>query len=326
MHKLRAMAKGLALATGVIAALAQGAVLAQAFPTKPVKLIVTYPPGGSSDLLGRVFGQKLSELWGQPVIVESRPGAAGSIGMDYAAKQAPDGYTFVIGNIGPAAVNPLLTKVPYNVERDFVALSLIATGPNILVVNPNVPAKSLGELTDLAKSSEGKLNYGTSGPGSISHLSGEMFRILAGIKAVEVPYKGGILGVQDLVAGHIQYIFSDSLPAMQFIKSGRIRALCVTSSGRSPITPDLPPCAEAVPGLVAINWWGVFVPAGTPKAVLDKFHADIVKVMQGEDVKKQFADLGVDAVSSTPEEFAAFIRADVAKYAKLIKEAGIKIE
>lgn len=326
MHKLMVMAKGLALAAGLIAALFQGGVLAQTFPTKPVKLIVTYPPGGSSDLLARVFGQKLSELWGQPVIVESRPGAAGSIGMDFAAKQAPDGYTFVIGNIGPAAVNPLLTKVPYNVERDFVALSLIATGPNILIVNPNVPANSLRELTDLAKSSAGKLNYGTSGPGSISHLSGEMFKNLTGIYAVEVPYKGGILAVQDVVAGHIEYVFSDSLPAMQFIKSGRVRALCITGSERSPITPELPPCAEAVPGLVALNWWGVFMPAGTPKAILDKFHADIVKVMQGGEVKKQFADLGVNAVSSTPEEFVSFMRADVAKYAKLIKEAGIKIE
>lgn len=326
MRKLMVMAKGLAFATGLIAALFTGVALAQTFPTKPVKLIVTYPPGGSSDLLARVFGQKLSELWGQAVIVESKPGAAGSIGMDFAARQAPDGYAFVIGNIGPAAVNPLLTKVPYNMERDFVALSLIATGPNILIVNPNVPAKSLRELTDLAQSNAGKLNYGTSGPGSISHLAGEMFKNLTGIKAVEVPYKGGILGVQDLVAGHIQYIFSDSLPAMQFIRSGRVRALCVTGSERSPITPDLPPCAETVPGLVALNWWGVFMPAGTPKAIQDKFHADIVKVMQDGDLKKRFADLGVDAVSSTPEQFVSFIRADVAKYAKLIKEAGIKVE
>jgi tripartite-type tricarboxylate transporter receptor subunit TctC len=276
--------------------------------------------------MARVFGQKLGELWGQTVIIESKPGAAGSIGMDYAAKQAPDGYSFVVGNIGPAAVNPLLTKVPYDVERDFIPISLISTGPNILIVNPNVPAKSLRELTDLAKSSAGKLNYGTSGPGSISHLAGEMFKNLTGVKAVEVPYKGGILGVQDLVAGHIQYLFSDSLPAMQFIRSGRARALCVTSAERSPITPDLPPCAEAVPGLVAVNWWGVFMPTGTPKAITDKFHADIVKVMQDAEVKKKFADLGVDAVSSTPEQFAAFMRAETAKYAKLIKDAGIKVE
>src|SRR5205807_2650895 len=184
-----------------------GGALAQQYPTKPVKLIVTYPPGGSSDLLARVFGQKLSEIWGQPVLVESKPGAAGSIGMDYAAKQANDGYSFVVGNIGPAAVNPLLSKVPYDVERDFVA-------------------------------------------------------------------------------GHIQYIFSDSLPAMQFIKAGRARALCVTGSERSPITPELPPCAEAVPGLVAVNWWGVFMPAGTPKAVTEKFHADLVKAIQDAEVKK----------------------------------------
>jgi tripartite-type tricarboxylate transporter receptor subunit TctC len=276
--------------------------------------------------MARVFGQKLSEVWGQPVIVESKPGAAGSIGMDFAAKQAPDGYTFVVGNIGPAAVNPLLTKVPYDVERDFVAISLISTGPNILIVNPNVPVKSLAELTELAKSSAGKLNYGTSGPGSISHLAGEMFKNITGINAVEVPYKGGILGVQDLVAGHIQYIFSDSLPAMQFIKAGRLRALCVTGAERSPIMPELPPCAETLPGLVALNWWGVYLPAGTPKPILDKVHADVVKVMQDAEVKKKFADLGVDAVSSTPEQFTAFMRAETAKYAKLIKEAGIKVE
>ena len=326
MQELMALARVLALATALIAALFPSGALAQAYPSKPVRLIVTYPPGGSSDLMARVFGQKLSEVWGQPVIVESKPGAAGSIGMEFAARQAPDGYTFVVGNIGPAAVNPLLTKVPYDVERDFVAVSLISMGPNILVVNPNVAAKSLGELTELAKSNAGKLNYGTSGPGSISHLAGEMYKNLTGVNAVEVPYKGGILSVQDLVAGHIQYLFSDSLPAMQFIKSGRLRALCVTGAERSPITPDLPPCAEAVPGLVAVNWWGVFLPAGTPKAILDKFHTDMVKVLQDAEVKKRFADLGVDAVSSTPEQFTAFIRSEMAKYAKLIKEAGIKVQ
>ncbi len=320
------MHKPLAAAFAACAALVAGLALAQSYPVKPVKLIVTYPPGGSSDLLARVFGQKLSEVWGQPVIVESKPGAAGSIGMDYAAKQTNDGYSFVVGNIGPAAVNPLLSKVPYDVERDFVAVSLIATGPNILIVNPGVKANSLRELTDLAKSSSGKLNYGTSGPGSISHLAGAMYTNITGVKATEVPYKGGILGVQDLVAGHIQYIFSDSLPAMQFIKAGRARALCVTGPERSPITPELPPCAEAVPGLVAVNWWGVFMPTGTPKAITEKFHADLVKAMQDAEVKRKFADLGVEAVYSTPEQFAAFIKSEMAKYAKLIKEAGIKVE
>ena len=320
------MKRLLVLIFGLTGALLASAALAQAWPGKPVKLIVTYPPGGSSDLLARVFGAKLSEVWAQPVVVESKPGAAGSIGMDYAAKQANDGYSFVVGNIGPAAVNPLLSKVPYNVERDFVAISLIATGPNVLIVHPGVPAKSLRELTDYAKSSSGKLNYGTSGPGSISHLAGAMYTNLTGIKATEVPYKGGILGVQDLVAGHIQYIFSDSLPAMQFIKAGRARALCLTGAERSPIMPDLPPCAEAVPGLVAVNWWGVYMPAGVHKSITDKFHTDLVKVMQDEEVKRKFADLGVEAVYSTPEQFVAFMKSETAKYTKLIKDAGIKVE
>ncbi len=318
------MQRLLVTALGFGAALLAAGAVAQTYPTKPVKLIVTYPPGGSSDLMARVFGQKLGEIWGQTVIIESKPGAAGSIGMDFAAKQAPDGYSFVVGNLGPAAVNPLLSKVPYNVERDFAAISLISTGPNILVVNPSVPAKSLRELTEYAKASAGKLNYGTSGPGSVSHLTGAMYLNITGIKATEVPYKGGGLAMPDVVAGHIQYIFSDSLPAMGFIKSGRVRALCVTGPERSSVLPEVPPCAESVPGLVAVNWWGVFMPVGTPKAITTKFHADLVKVMQDAHVKAEFAKLGVEAVHSTPEEFVAFMKSETAKYSKLIKEAGIK--
>ena len=311
---------------GLCASLLSVSALAQAYPAKPVKLVVTYPPGGSSDLMARVFGQKLSEIWGKPVIVESKPGAAGSIGMEYAARQPNDGYSFVIGNIGPAAVNPLMTKVPYDVERDFVAISLIATGPNVLIVNPGVPAKSFRELIDLAKSNSGKLNYGSSGPGSVSQLAGEMLKILAGVQAVEVPYKGGILAVQDLVAGHLQFMFADSLPSMQFIKAEKARPLCVTSPERSQLVPDLPPCAETLPGLVAISWWGVFMPAGVPKTILDKFHVDLVTALQDADVKRKFAELGVDAVHDTPEEFVAFIKSETAKYAKLIKEVGIRAE
>jgi len=313
-----------AIAVGLTGGLFAAGAIAQSYPTKPVKLIVTYPPGGSSDLMARVFGHKLGEVWGQTVIIESKPGAAGSIGMDFAAKQAPDGYSFVVGNLGPAAVNPLLSKVPYDVQRDFVAISLISTGPNILIVNPSVPAKSLRELTEHAKASAGKLNYGTSGPGSVSHLTGAMYLNITGIKATEVPYKGGGLAMPDVVAGHIHYIFSDSLPAMAFIKSGRVRALCVTGPERSPILPEVPPCAESVPGLVAVNWWGVFMPAGTPKAITTKFHADLVKVMQDGHVKAEFAKLGVEAIHNTPEQFVAFMKSESAKYAKLIKEAGIK--
>jgi tripartite-type tricarboxylate transporter receptor subunit TctC len=317
----------LVVMAGLAAALVAGAVLAQPYPSKPVKLIVTYPPGGSSDLMARILAQKLTDAWGQPVVVESKPGAAGSIGMDYAKRESPDGYSFVIGNLGPVTVNPLLSKVPYDSERDFVPVSLIATGPNILVVNPNTPVKTLGELIEYARANPGKVNFGSSGPGSVAHLSGEMFKNLANLDITHIAYKGGILSVQDLVAGHVQMVFSDALPAMQFIKSGRLRALAVTGSERSPFVPEIPTCVESgMPGLVAVNWWGVLLPAGTPKAVVQKFHADIVRVMKDADLKERFAQLGVDAVSSSPEEFAAFMRAEAVKYARLIKEANIKVD
>ena len=315
------------LVIALVAGLAAGAALAQSYPPKSVKLIVTYPPGGSSDLMARILGQKLSELWGQPVIVESKPGAAGSIGMDYAKRESPDGYSFVIGNLGPVTVNPLLSKVPYDSEHDFVPVSLIATGPNILVVNPGMPVKTLGELVEYARANPGKVNFGSSGPGSVAHLSGEMFRNLAKLDITHIAYKGGILSVQDLVAGHVQMVFSDALPAMQFIKSGRLRALAVTGSERSPFVPDIPTCAESgMPALVAINWWGVLMPVGTPRAIVQKFHADIVKVMKDADLKERFAQLGVDAVSSSPEEFAALMKAEAVKYAKLIKDADIHVD
>ena len=216
------------------------ASLAQTFPTKPVKLIVTYPPGGSSDLMSRVYGAKLADLWGQQVIIESKPGAAGSIGMDFAAKQPNDGYTFVVGNLGPVAVNPLLSKVPYNIEKDFIAVSMISTGPNVLVVRTDSEFKSLNDIIAYARKNPGKLNYGTSGPGSVSHLSSEMLKNGQKVEAVEVAYKGGVLAIQDLLGGQIQYIFSDSLPAMAHIKAGKLRALCVTGSQRYELLPEPP--------------------------------------------------------------------------------------
>jgi tripartite-type tricarboxylate transporter receptor subunit TctC len=317
----------LVLVFGVIAALLGSAALAQTYPSKPVRLIVTYPPAGSSDLMARILGQKLSELWGQPVIVENKAGAAGSIGMDYAAHQAPDGYSFLIGNLGPTVVNPILSKVPFDVERDFIPVSLIATGPNILVVNPNTPVSTLGELIAYARANPGKLNFGSGGSGSVAHLSGEMFKSQAHVDIVHVPYKGGILSVNDLLAGNVQLVFSDALPVMQHIRAGKLRALAVTSPERSPLAPEIPTCVESgLPGLVAVNWWGVLLPAGTPKAIADKFHADLVKVMQDPEVKAKFSSLGVDAVSGTPEQFGTYMKSETAKYAKLVKEAGIRAE
>ena len=302
-----------------------GTAAAQSWPTKPVKLIVTYPPGGSSDLMSRVYGAKLGELWGQQVVIESKPGAAGSIGMDFAAKQPNDGYTFVVGNLGPVAVNPLLSKVPYNIEKDFVAVSMISTGPNVLVVRTDAPFQSLKEVIAFAKANPGKLNYGTSGPGSVSHLSSEMLKNITKVDAVEVAYKGGVLAVQDLLGGQINFIFSDSLPAMQHIRAGKLRALCVTGTQKYELLPEPPPCQNDAPGLVAVNWWGVLFPAGTPRPIEQKLNEDTVKALADPDVKKRFADLGVEAVSSTPEHFAGFIKEEMAKYAKLIKEANIKV-
>jgi tripartite-type tricarboxylate transporter receptor subunit TctC len=319
--------KPLVFLFGLVATLLGSAVLAQTYPSKPVRLIVTYPPAGSSDLMARILGQKLSELWGQPVLVENKAGAAGSIGMEYAAHQAPDGYSFVIGNLGPAVVNPILSKVPYEVERDFVPVSLIATGPNILVVNPKTPARNLGELMAYARANPGKLNFGSGGSGSVAHLSGEMFKSLAHVDIVHVPYKGGILSVNDLLAGHVQIVFSDALPVMQHIRAGTLRALAVTGPERSALAPEIPTCVESgLPGLVAVNWWGVLLPAGTPKGIAEKFRADLIKVMQDPEVKEKFATLGVEAVISTPAEFGAYIKSETAKYAKLIKDAGIKGE
>lgn len=302
-----------------------GTAFAQSWPAKPVKLIVTYPPGGSSDLMSRVFGAKLGELWKQQVIVESKPGAAGSIGMDFASRQAPDGYTFVVGNLGPVAVNPLLSRVPYSIDKDFVPVSMLSTGPNVLVVRTDSPFKSLTSIIGYARVNPGRLNYGTSGPGSVSHLSSEMLKNITRVQAVEVPYKGGGLALQDLLGGQIDFIFSDALPAMGHLRAGKIRALCMTGPKKFELLPDLPPCAEAAPGLVAVNWWGVLMPAGTPRPIVDKFNQDMVKAMADPDVKNRFADLGVEAVSSTQAQFAAFIKAEQGKYTKLIKEANIKV-
>ena len=300
---------------------------AQNFPNKPVKLVVTYPAGVSSDLMARIMGQKLSELWGQPVIIESKPGAAGSIGMEFAARQPADGYTFVVGNLGPASVNPLISKVPYNMEKDFIPVSLTATGPNILAVPAASPFKNLNDLLTAARNKPDSLNFGTSGPGSMAHLGGELIMRQANIKMTGVPYKGGGLAVNDLLAGQIDMMVSDALPVSQHIKSGRLRALAITSAKRSPMTPDIPTFAEAgLPGLVAVNWWGVFLPAGTPKPVVDAYSSALAKIMANPDLKERFAGLGVEALATSQDEFKAFLASENAKYSKLIADNNIKAE
>jgi tripartite-type tricarboxylate transporter receptor subunit TctC len=310
-----------------VTALAPMTAQAQKFPDRPVKFIVPYPVGGSSDLMARVMGQKLSEYWGQPVVIESKPGAAGSIGMEYTARQPADGYTFIVGNLGPAAVNPLITKVPYNMEKDFIPVSLIATGANILVVNANSPYKTLGQLVSAARGKPGTLTFGTSGPGSMSHLAGEMIMRQAKVKMNPINYKGGGQALNDLLAGHIDMIVSDALPASQFIKSNKVRPLAITSAQRSKLFPSIPTFAEGgVQGLVADNWWGFYLAAGTPKAIVDSYHAALGKVMSDPELVKHFNDLGVDARFTSQEEFRQFLAAETAKYAKLVADNGIKGE
>ena len=302
-------------------------VLAQAFPNKPVRLIVTYPPGGSSDLMGRLMSKKLSELWGQPVIVENKGGAAGSIGMDFAARQAPDGYSFVLGNFGPALVNPLMSKVSYSMEKDFIPISLTASGPNVLVVPANSPYKNLQELLDAAKAKPNSLNFGTSGPGSMSHIATEMIMRQTGIQMTHVPYKGGGLALIDLMAGQIDFIVSDALPAAEHIKSGKIRPLAITSGSRTPLVPGVPTFSEAgLPGFVALTWWGVYLPAGTPKDIQDRYYSSLVKVMSDPEIRERFAAMGVQAQATTPDEFKTYLASENSRYAKLISENKIKAD
>ena len=307
--------------------LAPGVLLAQAYPSKPVRLIVTYPPGGSSDLMARIIGQKLNEHWGQPVVIESKPGAAGSIGMEYAARQPADGYTFVIGNLQPASVNPLITKVPYNIDRDFIPVALTTTGPNILVVPAASPFKTLGELLAAARAKPGAINFATSGPGSLSHLAAELIMRQANLKMAHIPYKGGGQAIIDVIAGQVQMIVSDALPVAQHLKSGKVRPLAITSAKRSPLFPDIPTFAEGgLQGLAVVNWWGVFLPAGTPQPIVNQLHAGLVKVMADPDLKERFAGLGVEAHASTQDEFRAFMASEKAMYTKLIADNNIKGE
>ena len=301
--------------------------LAQTFPDKPVKLVVTYPPGGSSDLMARIMGQKLNQVWGQPVVIESKPGANGSIGTEYAARQPADGYTFLIGNLQAMSVNPLLNKVPYSIEKDFIPISLTTTGPNILVVPAASPFKTLGELVSAARAKPGTINFATSGPGSLSHLAAELMMRQANIRMAHIPYKGGGQAIIDVIAGQVQLIVSDALPVVQHLKSGKVRPLAITSAKRSPLFPDIPTFAEAgLQGLVVVNWWGAFLPAGTPQPVVNSYQQALSKIMVDADLKDRFAGLGVEAHVTTQDEFRTFMANEKAMYTKLISDNGIKGE
>jgi tripartite-type tricarboxylate transporter receptor subunit TctC len=320
--------KKLASILAAAAGLACGAALAQqAYPSKTVRFIVTYPPGGSSDVMARVIGKQLTEYWGQPVMIETRPGADGAIGMEYAAKQPADGYTFLLGNFGPVVAKPLLANVPYDWKRDFAPVSRITMAANILVVPNTLPVKNVKQLVTLAKARPGELTYGTSGPGSMSHFSGEMFKRLAGVNMITVNYKGNAQAISEIMGGQITTMFSDALPAVQGLKTGKIRALAVTSEQRWPHTPELPTLAEeGIKGFAAVNWWGILFPAGVPRPIIDKVSADLGKALATPSVKSALAVLGVETISSTPEQFGAFMAAETERWGKLIREASLETQ
>jgi len=303
------------------------AASAQSYPSKPVRFIVTYPPGGSSEVMARIIGQQLTDSWGQPVIVEPRPGADGSIGTEYAAKQPADGYTFLLGNFGPVVAKPLLAKVSYDWKRDFIPVSRITYAANILVVPNSMPVKDVRQLVLLAKARPGELTYGTSGPGSMSHFAGEMFKRLAGVNMIPINYKGNAQAITEIMGGQITTMFSDALPAMTALQTGKVRGLAVTSEQRWRFTPELPTLAESgIKGFSAVNWWGILFPAGVPRPIVDKVNADLAKALGSERVKSRLGELGVETVASTPEGFGAFMASETARWGKLIDEAGLKLK
>lgn len=311
-----------------MAILLPAAAAGQSYPTKPVRMIAPYPPGGTSDIIARILGQKFLEAWGQQIVIDNRPGANGGIGCDLAAKSPADGYTLLIGNMTPIAANPsLYRKLSYDSIRDFAGVSLVAAGPNVLVVNPALPVKSVQELIAYAKANPGKLNFGSGGAGSPAHLAGELFKTLTGVAMTHVPYKGTVLSVSDLMAGQVQLVFSDAPPALPHVKSGKLRALAVTGAKRTPLMPEYPTVAEAgVPGFELDNWWGILVPVKTPKNLVARLNSELVKTMQMQDVKERFANFGVEAIHSTPAQFDAYIRSEYAKLAKIIQASGARAD
>jgi tripartite-type tricarboxylate transporter receptor subunit TctC len=294
---------------------AWAAALAQAFPSKPVRIVVPFPPGGGADTLTRIMEPKLVAIWGQPVIVENRPGASGHIGADFVAKSVPDGTTLLMSSTAS------LTEK--NVDQ-FAPVSLVSASPYVVTANPKVAAANVRELIALAKASPGKLSFASSGTGAASHLSAELFKSMAGVDLLHVPYKGTGQAVTDLVAGHVNLMFAPAQTVMPYVREGRLRALALTGSKRSETLPDLPTVAESgLPGYEAVGWFGLLAPAATPQATVAKISADANRVLAEREVREKMLGLGADPSGDTPEEFARFIRDDQAKWSKLMKEAGI---
>jgi tripartite-type tricarboxylate transporter receptor subunit TctC len=299
-------------------------VHAQSYPARPVRVIVPFAPGGGTDIIARVMAPRLAEALGQQVVVDNRPGGGTIIGAELAARSPPDGYTLFMGLYGTMAINPsLYRKLPYDPVRDFAPVTLVGVGPNVLVVHPSLPAKSVKELIALAKAHPGKLSYASSGTGGAPHLAGELFKAMAHVDMVHVPYKGAGPATIDLLAGHVQVMFAGLGPAIAHVRAGKLHALGVASARRTPALPRVPTIAETLPGFEASSWFGVFVPAGTPQAVIARLNADIAKVMARKDVQEPLMAQGYEALTGTPEELRGLLKRDIARWASVIRDARI---
>jgi len=317
----------ISLLTSVAALLTGVPASAQQYPTRPIRLVVPFPPGGGTDTMARAIGPKLGEALGQQVVPENRGGAGANIGAEIAAKSSPDGYTLMLATITNAIGASLYTRLNYDLVRDFAPITQLATTPHILVVHPSVPVKSVKEFIAFAKARPGELTYSSSGNGSAAHLAGELFNSLTGVKTVHVPYKGGGPSMIALVGGEVSLAFATMPSAINYVRAGRLRGLAVTTAKRSPSTPELPTLAETgVAGYEAGSWYGLSAPAGTPKEIIGRLHAETIKVVALPDVKERLFNAGFEVVTSSPEQFAEFTRTEIQKWGKLVKAAGLKVD
>ena len=319
---------GIAIAILAAAFLVAGSALAQSYPNKPMRLVVPFGPGGSNDIVGRIIAQKLGEYIGQPVIVDNRPGAGGTVGTDVVVKSSPDGYTLLIGATSTIAANVgLYPKRGFDPVTSLTPIVQIAAGSFLMVVPASSPAKSVREFIELARTRPGQLNYGTSGQGSSMHLMGEMFKMMAKVEMVHVPYKAGGPAIADLAVDRVQLVYSDLAALLPFVKSGQIRALAVTTPKRSALLPDLPTMTEAgVPGYDATSWYGILAPAGLPRDIVMRLNAEFTRIAHNPDIKERFASLGIEPVTGTPEEFANYIRGQVVKWSAVAKSSGVELD
>ena len=319
------MSKATIIAAACLLA-ATTAFAAENYPTRPVRIIVPFSPGGATDIVTRLVAQKLTEMWGQTLVVDNRAGAGGNIGGDIAAKSNPDGYTLFMTSGSIVTANQhMYAKMPFNPEKDLVAVTNVASGPQVIVVHPSNPAKNLKEFIALAKAKPKSMTFGSAGIGTQTHLAAENFIYTAGIDVTHVPYKGEGPAVSDLVGGQIQFVAPNMSAAIAFINTGKLRALAVTSKARSAQLPNVPAVSETLPGFENLGWFGIMVPAGTPKAVVARVHADTVKALASPDLLKRFTDIGMVPVGNSPQDFAKDIKAESARWAKIIKERNLQV-